>query len=84
MSDHQDYGLSDDPFVNFSTWLLEAEKKGIDNFNAFTLATANKAGQPDARTVLYKGLQNDELWFFTSYEGVKAKHLAENPHVSGN
>ena len=36
-----------------------------------------------ARTVLYKGLQNNHLIFYTSYKGTKATQLESNPLVAG-
>ena len=83
MKELQDYHLSQDPFENFSNWLKEAEKHPIENFNAMTLASCDPKGAPDARTVLYKGLQNNHLIFYTSYEGTKAVQLESNPLIAG-
>lgn len=50
--------------------------------NAATLATANAAGEPSARTVLLKGMDARGFIFFTNYDSRKARELAENPHAA--
>lgn len=83
MKELSEYNLSTDPFENFTLWLSQAEKNKIDNFNAFTLASIHSDGGPDARTVLYKGLFQENICFYTSYEGTKAKQMEQNSIVSG-
>jgi pyridoxamine 5'-phosphate oxidase len=43
------------------------------------LATATASGAPSVRMVLLKDVDERGLLFFTSYEGRKARELAENP-----
>jgi pyridoxamine 5'-phosphate oxidase len=71
-----------DAIDQFSHWWNEAIKSEIDEVNAMTLATASKAGVPDARIVLLKGYNKDGFVFFTNYESAKGKELAENPKAS--
>jgi pyridoxamine 5'-phosphate oxidase len=47
-----------------------------------TLATAEAAGRPSARTVLLKGVDERGFVFFTNYESRKGRQLAENPHAA--
>jgi pyridoxamine 5'-phosphate oxidase len=47
--------------------------------NAMTLATADKEGNPSARVVLLKGVDERGFIFFTNYESRKGHDLAENP-----
>lgn len=47
-----------------------------------TLATADGAGRPSARTVLLKGADARGFVFFTSYESRKGRELAENPQAA--
>lgn len=53
-------------------------KTGIEA-NAMTLATADKQGNPSARMVLLKGVDNGGFVFFSHYEGPKGRHLTDNP-----
>ena len=46
-----------------------------------TLATATADGEPAARVVLLKGLDERGLVFFTSYESDKGRQLADNPRA---
>jgi pyridoxamine 5'-phosphate oxidase len=47
-----------------------------------TLATADAAGRPSARTVLLKGVDERGFVFFTNYESRKGRQLAENPQAA--
>src|SRR4051812_48305813 len=49
---------------------------------AMIVATADAAGQPSARTVLLKGLDERGFAFFTNYESLKGRDLAENPRAA--
>lgn len=73
--------LDSDPFVQFRRWMTEAERAGIEEPNAFVLATADTAGRPSARTVLLKGLGAGGFDFFTNYQSRKAAEMAANPEV---
>jgi pyridoxamine 5'-phosphate oxidase len=50
--------------------------------NAMIVATADGSGQPSARTVLLKGLDQRGFSFFTNYESRKGRELAENPRAA--
>jgi pyridoxamine 5'-phosphate oxidase len=50
--------------------------------SAMILATSDGSGQPSARTVLLKGLDERGFSFFTNYESRKARDLAENPRAA--
>jgi pyridoxamine 5'-phosphate oxidase len=58
--------------------------KGMERIdvNAMTLATVDKQGQPSARMVLLKGVDERGFIFFTNYQSRKGRELAENPHAS--
>lgn len=71
-----------DPIQQFSRWWEEALKAEIEEVNAVTLATASADGMPAARTVLLKGFDTNGFVFFTNYNSLKAKHLAENPRAA--
>lgn len=74
--------VSVDPFTQFSQWWEEVLKAGIEEPNAMTLATADKQGRPEARTVLLKGFDAAGFVFYTNYESAKARQLDDNPFCS--
>src|SRR5688572_16178274 len=47
--------------------------------NAMVLATTTRDGQPSARTVLLKGVDERGFVFFTNYDSRKGQELSENP-----
>jgi pyridoxamine 5'-phosphate oxidase len=70
------------PIDQFLTWFNEAIASKIEEVNAMTLATVNKAGQPSARIVLLKGMSENGFEFFTNYESHKAEDMAQNEKVA--
>jgi pyridoxamine 5'-phosphate oxidase len=69
--------LDPDPLRQFERW---HEESGAGD--AVALATATGAGAPSARMVLLKGADARGFVFHSSYEGRKARELAENPHAA--
>ena len=57
--------LSADPTIQFERWYQDAEKAGIKEPNAMTLATVSANGQPSARIVLLKGFGKKGYTFYT-------------------
>lgn len=74
--------MDPDPIRQLAKWLQAAEESGAELPNAMTLATANRQGQPSARIVLLKGVDERGLVFFTHYEGRKAQELKDNPKAA--
>ncbi|NNC89568.1 MAG: pyridoxamine 5'-phosphate oxidase [Akkermansiaceae bacterium] len=74
--------LDADPIVQFRSWLDEAIGAGLVEPNAMTLATADAAGRPSARTVLLKGLDERGFCFFTNYGSRKGQDLAVNSRAA--
>jgi pyridoxamine 5'-phosphate oxidase len=74
--------VSADPIALFREWQAEARTAGAILPEAMTLATADGAGRPSARTVLLKGVDGRGFVFFTNYESRKGRQLAENPHAA--
>ena len=68
--------LDADPLRQFEQWYAQA---GSD---AVALATATGHGAPSARMVLLKGADERGFVFHSSYEGRKARELAENPRAA--
>ncbi len=78
----EEQNLSSDPVIQFERWYQDAEKAGIDEPNAMTLATANLHGLPSARIVLLKGFGPKGFAFYTNYTSQKAQELAANPQAA--
>jgi pyridoxamine 5'-phosphate oxidase len=71
-----------DPIRQFKRWWDEALAAEVQEANAMTLATANSAGRPAARTVLLKGFDEHGFVFFTNYESRKGEELNTNPFAA--
>lgn len=71
--------LDPDPLRVLETWLADARDAGLHEPDAAALATATADGVPSVRMVLVRGLDENGLRFFTSYESRKASELALNP-----
>jgi len=72
----------DDPLELFKSWMSEAEKKETRDPTASSLATTNKAGQPEVRMVLLKGLSSKGFVFYTNLNSPKSHDLKENPKAA--
>ena len=71
--------LAADPIAQFRSWFEDALKANVTEPNAMTLATVDREGNPDARIVLLKGLDDRGFHFFTNYESAKAQELEAHP-----
>lgn len=86
----QDYSLSsldekdtgDNPVSFFAKWFSEAEAAACAEVNAMTLATVDAEGDPHARIVLLKGLEDGQFIFYTNYQSSKAQELEANANAS--
>ena len=74
--------VADDPITQFRDWFDEVQAADIHEPNAMTLATAASNGQPSARIVLLKGLDERGFHFYTNYESQKGTEITHNPKVS--
>lgn len=70
-----------DPFRQFARWFNDAEAAAIHEANAMTVATVSPEGQPSARTVLLKGMDEGFI-FYTNYESRKGHDLEQNPKAA--
>ena len=68
-----------DPITQLEKWLHEAIHAGVDEPTAMNLATVDELGQPNARIVLLKGVEQGALQFFTNYASRKGQCLAQQP-----
>jgi pyridoxamine-phosphate oxidase len=70
------------PVRQFERWFQEAKTTGAKEPNAMTLATVGPGGQPSARIVLLKGIEQDCFLFYTNYQSRKGRELAANPRCA--
>jgi len=67
------------PLLQFGKWWEEAVAAAIDEVNAMHLSTTSLDGVPWGRIVLLKGFNERGFVFFTNYNSIKGRQLAENP-----
>ena len=72
----------DDPLELFKLWMVEAEKKEIDNPNALSLATISSTNEPSVRVMLLKGLNEKGFVFYTNLNSQKSHDLKKNPKAA--
>jgi pyridoxamine 5'-phosphate oxidase len=68
-----------EPLAQLEQWLHDAISAGVDEPTAMNLATVDSCGQPSARIVLLKGIEQGALQFFTNYSSRKGQSLAHQP-----
>ena len=71
-----------DPIAQFRRWFDEAIQGSLPMVNAMTLATVSASGQPSARIVLLKGIDDRGLAFYTDYESRKGRELKANSRAA--
>ncbi len=74
--------LDPDPFVQFGRWRDAAIAAQIPEPDAMVLATATRDGQPSARFVMLRGIDERGFVFFTNHGSRKAAELADNPRAA--
>jgi len=71
-----------DPIEQFKLWFEQASLAQCPEPHAMTLATISDHGGPSVRTVLLKGIINQEFVFYTNYHSLKGQSIAANPRVA--
>lgn len=74
--------VTSDPIQQFQRWFDDAVEGGVYEPNGMTLATTDASGQPTARIVLLKMIDQRGLAFFTNFESRKGQHLEANPKAA--
>jgi pyridoxamine 5'-phosphate oxidase len=69
-------------FIRLYKALLLASGAEPLDLTAMTLATVDKQGQPSARVVLLKGVDQRGFVFYTNYRSRKGQELADNPQAA--
>lgn len=80
----QEAASPQDPLSLFELWLeqaIETERPPTEA-NAMLLSTVDANGQPHARVMLLKGLDERGFVFFSNYESAKGVDLAANPKAA--
>ena len=67
------------PFELFESWYRQASY--LDQYNAMSLATANKDSIPSVRIVLLKHHSKKGFTFYTNINSKKGSDLANNPYA---
>lgn len=73
--------LKSDPFDQFSLWFNDAMQAEVIEPNAMILSTRSEKGV-DSRTVLLKGVEDEQFVFYTNYNSHKAQQLINDPSCS--
>lgn len=74
--------VGNNPFAFFRQWLDDAKRAGMLEPNAMTLSTVNSDGEPSARIVLLKALDDQGFVFFTNYDSRKGGDIASTGKAS--
>jgi pyridoxamine 5'-phosphate oxidase len=75
---HED-DIASDPFTQFDRWFAGVLEAGLDEPNAFVVATADGEARPSARAVLMKEMSQAGIVFYTGMESRKSAQLKSNP-----
>jgi pyridoxamine 5'-phosphate oxidase len=71
-----------DPMAQFARWFDEAAAAGVLDRDAMVVATADDAGDPSARVVLLRGVDDRGFRFYTNFESAKGRELAQRPRAA--
>ena len=74
--------LAGDPLSQLARWLEAAVASGAPSPNAMLLSSVDADGQPQARYVLLRGLDERGLVFFTNYASAKGRELDAHPRAA--
>jgi pyridoxamine-phosphate oxidase len=70
------------PLTLLDRWLSEALEAGVPAAQSVAFVTVGEGGQPTARTVSLKRLENDALLFTSALWTRKAREIESNPRVA--
>lgn len=86
--DHHEFNVqsesinANDPFELFKAWFQQAAETKEREPNAFVLTTSTSEGQSSARILYLKEILDHQFVFYTNYNSLKGRTIAENPKVS--
>ncbi|HOB05823.1 MAG TPA: pyridoxamine 5'-phosphate oxidase [Propionibacteriaceae bacterium] len=70
------------PLAQFESWFAEAQRAGVPEPSAMTLATVGEDGRPSTRIVLAKQVDESGVVWFTNYRSRKGRDLAVHPYAA--
>jgi pyridoxamine 5'-phosphate oxidase len=73
---------SPDPMSQFRRWFDDAEAAGVLDRDAMVVATAGRDGDPSARVVLLRGVDERGFRFYTNFDSAKGRDLADRPRAA--
>jgi len=73
---------ADNPIALFQTWFEEAVAAGLKEPRAMSVATVGPDGYPDARMMLFKGVDERGFTFYTNLQSQKAEQLRNVPQAA--
>ena len=74
--------LAATPIQQWHHWYDDAVEAGVAEPNAMTVSSIDAEGQPDARVVLAREVNDEGIVFYTNYESAKGIQLAGAPFAS--
>ena len=74
--------LAATPIQQWHRWYDDAVEAGVAEPNAMTVSSIDAEGQPDARVVLAREVNDEGIVFYTNYESAKGIQLAGAPFAS--
>ena len=74
--------VNKNPFIQFIKWYESVLNSNLNEPTAMMLSTADVNGNPSARIILLKEIDDSGFVFYTNYESRKGKDLKENPKAA--
>jgi pyridoxamine 5'-phosphate oxidase len=78
----REHDVDRDPLVQVARWVDEAKDSGVVDFDAMVVATTTPDGEPSARVVLLRGVDEHGLRFYSNYDSRKGRELTANPRAA--
>ncbi|MGB7449697.1 MAG: pyridoxamine 5'-phosphate oxidase [Ornithinimicrobium sp.] len=81
--------LAPTPLEQVEVWVEQArlrqrERGDVPEPTAVSVATVDRSGQPDVRTVLARLIEPRGIAFFTGLDSAKGEHMHDNPRVAAS
>ena len=73
--------IDKDPYKQFAKWFEDAVGVQVPDPYAMHIATVNKNGEPSARVVYMRDIDNGFI-FYTNYNSQKGKNLNDNKNIA--
>lgn len=82
MDNFLNYSLNENPLTTFLAWYEEAAKIE-QNAQAMAVSTIDQAKlRPNTRYLLFKGVEDQKIVFYSNYSSAKGKELDLNPEIT--